>query len=152
MSQEKTQLELEFHWLSRQQQETWARMNLLDPPATTRGRTFSLVPGETMFRPSDDYASFQPVRSGDKFVMTTADPTNLPLPDPELLELQWHLQRVLAIVGAADRWDDDSERDSDDQIDPLLAFEPSPETVDTIDIQGWLESISDDEDVCRASS
>jgi hypothetical protein len=84
--------------------------------------------------------------------MTTADPTKLPLPDPELLELQWHLQRVLAMVGAADRLDDDSECDPDDQIDPLLAYEPRPETVNAVDIQGWLESLSDDEDVCKASS
>src|SRR6202012_5736148 len=92
MSQDKTQLELEFHWLARRERETWARMSLLDPPPTTRGRTFSLSPWETIVPLPDGDTPTYRIRSGDKFMMTTKDPAKLPLPDPELLELQWLLQ------------------------------------------------------------
>ena len=56
--------------------------------------------------------------SGDTFTFTTKDPKNLPLPSMELLEMQWVLQRLVGMSGAAgwpslDTIDDDSV-DSDD--------------------------------------
>jgi hypothetical protein len=53
------------------------------------------------------------VQSGDTFTFTTNDPKNLPLPNLELLEMQWALQRLVGMCGAAewpslDEYDDDS--------------------------------------------
>jgi hypothetical protein len=53
------------------------------------------------------------VQSGDTFTFTTKDPKNLPLPSLELLEMQWALQRLVGMCGAAewpslDEYDDDS--------------------------------------------
>ena len=41
------------------------------------------------------------VRSGDMIVLTTDDPASRPLPDTTLLEMQWILNRVTALRGAA---------------------------------------------------
>jgi hypothetical protein len=44
--------------------------------------------------------------------MTTDDPVNRPLPNYSILEMHWFLQRVSAIAGAADIYDDFDEDDS----------------------------------------
>ena len=54
------------------------------------------------------------IRSGDCFTLTTDDPIERPLPNTDLLEMQWILQRIIGMSGAAD-WvppKDDSESDS----------------------------------------
>ena len=42
------------------------------------------------------------VRTGDNFEMTTDDPLARPLPNMEVLSMQWKLQRVLGMRGAAE--------------------------------------------------
>jgi hypothetical protein len=42
------------------------------------------------------------IRSGETFTFTTEDPENLPLPSMELLEMQWVLQRLVGMCGAAE--------------------------------------------------
>jgi hypothetical protein len=56
------------------------------------------------------------------FTFTTKDPQNLPLPSLELLEMQWVLQRLVGMCGAAE-WpsldldnDDIADNDDDGQI------------------------------------
>ena len=44
--------------------------------------------------------------SGEEVVMTTDDPVNRPLPNYNILERQWFLQRVCAIAAAAEIDDD----------------------------------------------
>lgn len=39
------------------------------------------------------------VRTGDKFVLKTPDPERLPLPNKDLLELQFYLQRIASLAG-----------------------------------------------------
>lgn len=39
--------------------------------------------------------------SGDEIIITTPDPINLPLPDEELLRLQWTLHRLATLCAAA---------------------------------------------------
>ena len=41
------------------------------------------------------------VRFGDEITITTPDPIHLPLPDEELLRLQWILHRLAALCAAA---------------------------------------------------
>ena len=43
----------------------------------------------------------RPIRSGETFTFTTKDSKNLPLPSLELLEMQWVLQRLVGMTGAA---------------------------------------------------
>jgi hypothetical protein len=53
------------------------------------------------------------IHSGDTFTLTTDDPESHPLPSLELLDMQWVLQRLVAMCGAAEwPWieaDDDSD-------------------------------------------
>jgi hypothetical protein len=54
------------------------------------------------------------ITSGHKVFMTTDDPVERPLPSLELLEMQWVLQRLSAVSGAAEPQDDWSDDDSSD--------------------------------------
>jgi hypothetical protein len=45
--------------------------------------------------------------SGQEISLTTSDPNKLPLPDKRILEMQWYLQQVAALKGAAEVVDDD---------------------------------------------
>lgn len=68
------------------------------------------------------------VRSGDTIVLTTDDPASRPLPDTTLLEMQWILNRITALRGAAEPKDlpnDDSDDDSDDDGGLLWPEMPS---------------------------
>ena len=104
---DKTQLELEFHWLKRQVRDPKVMVDLLELPMSSRDLKES-ADGEFLCYLDNGV----PTRlvSGQRFTMTTDDPVNKPLPDPDLLELQWYLQRILAMSGAAE-WD---EKDFDD--------------------------------------
>lgn len=42
------------------------------------------------------------IRSGEVIELTTLDPANKPLPDWDLLEMQWVMQCLTALKGAAD--------------------------------------------------
>ncbi|KAJ9244060.1 hypothetical protein DTO207G8_5093 [Paecilomyces variotii] len=58
--------------------------------------------------------------SGDTFTLTTDDPQSKPLPSIELLQMQWTLQRLIAISGAAgvndeELFDSDDGYDDDDE-------------------------------------
>ncbi|KLJ06282.1 hypothetical protein EMPG_09286 [Blastomyces silverae] len=55
-----------------------------------------------------------PVFTGDQIVLETTDPVSLPLPDVDLLELHWVLQRVVAMAGGAEPRDDTYEADDED--------------------------------------
>lgn len=42
------------------------------------------------------------LKSGDVITLLTDDPVHFPLPDPDLLQLQWNLSRIWAMKGGAD--------------------------------------------------
>ncbi|KAL2849267.1 hypothetical protein BJX68DRAFT_267119 [Aspergillus pseudodeflectus] len=51
------------------------------------------------------------VESGDRLTFTTEDPDTLPLPSMEILELQWILNRLVSLSGAADVPDEELDPD-----------------------------------------
>lgn len=53
------------------------------------------------------------VRSGDEITITTPDPIHLPLPDEELLRLQWNIHRLAALCAAAGFFADSFYEDDD---------------------------------------
>jgi hypothetical protein len=123
---DKTQLELEFHWLKRQVRDPRATVDLLELPMSSRGLLGSELGQHLCFMDNG-----VPTRlvSGKKFTMKTDDPVNKPLPDPGLLELQWHLQRIMAMSGAAG-WKEDDFDDDDDDSDPAEDF-----------VQRWIDDM-----------
>ncbi|KAL3456591.1 hypothetical protein BJX64DRAFT_38545 [Aspergillus heterothallicus] len=98
LSSDKTSLTVEFYWLRNYDYE-FRRLDL--PPclqenvdSTSRGTRLVDCPTKIC------------LESGDKLVFTTEDPETLPLPSMELLELQWILNRLVSLSGAADVPDD----------------------------------------------
>ena len=62
------------------------------------------------------------IQSGDCFELQTDDPIQKPLPNFELLELQWFLQRIQGMAGAVDvDWEAwlDTDSDSDNAIEEV---------------------------------
>ncbi|OJD14164.1 hypothetical protein AJ78_05470 [Emergomyces pasteurianus Ep9510] len=55
-----------------------------------------------------------PVATGDQIILETTDPVNLPLPDVDILELHWVLQRVAAMAGGAEPEEITYETDDED--------------------------------------
>ncbi|OJD14277.1 hypothetical protein AJ78_05354 [Emergomyces pasteurianus Ep9510] len=58
-----------------------------------------------------------PVATGDQIILQTTDPVNLPLPDVNLLDLHWVLQRVAAMAGGGESQDEIYETDDEDNGD-----------------------------------
>jgi hypothetical protein len=126
MSDDNTQLELEFHWLARPRRDSITRVDLLEQPLSSLNRTEST--GEATFCIIDN-STKKPILlySGYRFTMRTDDPENLPLPDPGLLEMQWHLQRILAMSGAAGWKEEDFDHDLDAAVDAIPSVEQWPD-------------------------
>ncbi|KAF5850268.1 hypothetical protein GGP41_002532 [Bipolaris sorokiniana] len=135
LSADKTRLEVEFHWLVVEERNRHDRVDIMDELLSSAcllsvGRGYGLL---DRIDPDDDKYR-KPLESGTRFVMTTDDPEKRPLPDSGLLTLQWHLQRVLAMTGAA-RWKEEEFCDGgDDDKDG-----PGVTTCDNV--ENWLQSI-----------
>ncbi|GLI75849.1 hypothetical protein PoHVEF18_004115 [Penicillium ochrochloron] len=102
VNEEKTSMEIAFHWL---------------PLPLTDVNRAELVPTQKHpypdqrqgfgYSPREDGPMFlfhretgQEIPSGYIFTVTTSDPVARPLPSMELLELRWHLARIVATQGA----------------------------------------------------
>ncbi|EER44740.1 conserved hypothetical protein [Histoplasma capsulatum H143] len=81
-----------------------------------------------------------PISTGDHIVLETSDPVNLPLPDSNLLELHWLLQRVVAMAGDAEpqdkTYETDDEDDGDSDVSSLSI--PPKSTVPMSNSTGYL--------------
>ncbi|OJD20560.1 hypothetical protein ACJ73_08106 [Blastomyces percursus] len=68
------------------------------------------------------------------FIFKTTNPDTQPLPSFEFLEMQWHLQRIVSMSGAAEIYDDDIDDDDDNwgagivckPFSDILAWVPPP--------------------------
>ncbi|KAI4683953.1 uncharacterized protein J4E84_006793 [Alternaria hordeiaustralica] len=79
ISDDKKQLELEFHWLIIEERERGTKAKLMDIPESSKDRTES-GDGYGPFARRDPNGS-QLLKSGHRFIMSTDDPVNKPLPD-----------------------------------------------------------------------
>jgi len=95
ISRDRSRMEVEFYWLVRESHGTEARMDILEEPRSSRRRIQSQGLGD---------GTVKTPQSGDKIMLFTDDTVNKPLPDPGILEIQWYLQRLIALSGAA-LWD-----------------------------------------------
>jgi hypothetical protein len=112
MSDDKMTLKIQFFWQKRQE-NTHAAMSLLATPHSTK----DLNEYQGDYGASWLYGVGRKICSGDYFDLQTDDPETKPLPSFQLLELQWFLQRVVGMAGAADiRWPSLSESDPDEEL------------------------------------
>ncbi|KAF2187521.1 hypothetical protein K469DRAFT_569572 [Zopfia rhizophila CBS 207.26] len=139
-SDDGTRLELEFHWLVVQQRDPAVELDLLTEPLSSRDRIESS--DQFWFARRDENGTVSRLCSGDRFEMVTDDPVNKPLPDAGLLEMQWHLQRILAMSGAAGWREEDFDRDSAADMAMPAAQQTTddqvqPDVVETV--EKWLD-------------
>jgi hypothetical protein len=98
-------LKVEFHWQKQSVVSSAAEVDLLAQPVSTRGfhgERGNVLMFTTGTFDEDGTPIFRGIRSGKVFTITTKDPVRLPLPSWPLLEMQWYLQRVVAMSAAAE--------------------------------------------------
>ncbi|KAK2762467.1 hypothetical protein FQN52_000790 [Onygenales sp. PD_12] len=113
LSEDKKELVVELYWQPRAPHTFRDEVDILQVPCSSRdldgyqNNRFTInVDGREVG-----------INSGDSFTLTTADPTTHPLPSFHLLDMQWHLNRVVAMSGATDANDDVNQDDDDDGDD-----------------------------------
>jgi hypothetical protein len=121
LSRDRKKLTVQFFWQISGKHEIGSEVDLLTEAPSSEG--LDLVgDGDFLGRLENDGSSPR-ICSGDTFSFTTKDPKNLPLPSMELLEMQWYLQRLVGMSGAAgwpslDDIDDDSVDNDDNWLIP----------------------------------
>lgn len=100
LSPDKTTLEITFYWQPKLEGDADGNVNLFTQPQSSRDLDTpnGKIGLTTLSNP-------RRLKTGDKFTLTTDDPVNLPLPSFELLRLQFFLQRVCGMAGAAEALD-----------------------------------------------
>jgi hypothetical protein len=105
-----TELTVKFFWQVLNKYEPESRIDLLTEPASSKGLSEGAGRWLTYL---DSDGSVHPIQSGQVFTFKTTDTKTLPLPSMELLEMQWYLQRLVAMSGAAEwpslNWDSDDD-------------------------------------------
>jgi len=117
LSRDRKELTVQFFWQVPGNYDIGSRVDLLTEPTSSEGLEI-VTNGHCLPRLENDGSTAHFIRSGETFTFTTEDPENLPLPSMELLEMQWFLQRLVGMCGAAG-WpiledDDDDTVDNDD--------------------------------------
>ena len=106
LSDDKKRLDVKFYWMLRRSEYSH-KVDILTPPSSLEdldgGSDIKLF----------HFPTDQRIRSGDMISLTTDDPVTRPLPHYGLLEMQWILQRVTAMSGAAEIYDDFNNDDDD---------------------------------------
>ncbi|KAI5310775.1 hypothetical protein KEM55_002208, partial [Ascosphaera atra] len=98
ISEDQRELKVQFFWQRRVRHKPTDEVDLLVWPQSTEDcDRFGKTPLLLIDR--DDNPVL--VRSGDMFTLTTRDPATHPLPNFDLLEMQWYLARIVAMSGVA---------------------------------------------------
>src|SRR5947209_1019623 len=116
LSRNRKTLTVQFFWQLPSNYKINSRIDLLTEPTSSKG--LDMIPGQSWLNRLEVDGSTPRIRSGETFTFTTEDPENLPLPSLQLLEMQWVLQRLVGMSGAAGwpslNWDDDDSVDDND--------------------------------------
>ncbi|KIW99820.1 uncharacterized protein Z518_10748 [Rhinocladiella mackenziei CBS 650.93] len=117
LSHDRKKLTVQFFWHVPGKYDIGSQIDLLTEPTSSEGLDF-VADGYCLTRVEREgsHPRLRHICSGEKFTFATNDPTNLPLPSVELLDMQWALQRLMGMCSAAG-WpslEDDDGVDSDD--------------------------------------
>ena len=129
LSEDEKELTIQFFWQPQYNHKLHDHVDLLKEPLSSKG--LNLVEKDKgkcfLDRLLEDESSRR-IRSGDIFTLTTDDPGSRPLPSWELLEMQWILQRITAMSGAAGT--PELDLNDDDDINSRSTFIPNDGNVD----------------------
>jgi hypothetical protein len=122
LSRDHKELTVQFFWQVPGKYDGDSQIDLLTEPTSSKGLDF-VAEGYCLTRVEKEGSTppLHHICSRELFTFTTEDPENLPLPSVELLEMQWFLQRLVGMCGAAG-WPslDDDDDDSVDNNDGWL--------------------------------
>lgn len=121
VSEDKMSLTLQFFWQKKQFQ-TMPVTSVDNVPPCTRDLDHYMEAKLANVH-SEDF-----ITSGQFFKMTTDDPVSRPLPNMALLHMQWFLQRVMGLAGAADVPPDLGDYFSDGEVSNLGLEEAGEES------------------------
>jgi hypothetical protein len=115
ISEDNTTLTIQFFWQTKQPL-IMPTINLTTVPLSTRDlhETDNKSYLHNRRSSEDGSSQYHLIKSGDLFELKTDDPEARPLPSIALLEMQWFLQRVMGMAGAADELEDREYHFSDD--------------------------------------
>jgi hypothetical protein len=123
ISRNHKKLTVQFFWQVPGNYDIDSQVDLLTEPTSSKGLDL-VADGYCLIRVEKEGSTprLRPICSGDVLTFTTKDPKNLPLPSVELLEMQWVLQRLMGMCGAAGwpslDWDDDDDDNDDSWLIP----------------------------------
>jgi hypothetical protein len=116
-----TTLKVQFFW-QKKQNDTQATMSLLTTPLSTENLDRNIGAFDSGNAGLFNWRTDKRIKSGDFFELKTDDVEARPLPSFALLEMQWFLQRVVGMAGAAVPYSEDwGDEDSDDAAVPYEA-------------------------------
>ncbi|KAF5862433.1 hypothetical protein ETB97_011707 [Aspergillus alliaceus] len=128
LSDDKKAMDLEFRWMPRYDHTYDATISIVEQPLSTRN--IDRVDECFIFRESGER-----VVSGSIFRLNTSDPIRLPLPSFDLLEMAWHVARIVSMSASGLLNDQDFRFEGDDDdIRPVsvpervLEWIPPPQT------------------------
>ncbi|KAM5445973.1 hypothetical protein MaudCBS49596_006918 [Microsporum audouinii] len=110
LSEDKKCMTLRFYWLPKRNFSN--SVNLSDPPTIP-----SNLSGLGQEHKAWHIQTEKKISSGDKIIMETDDPDNFPLPDWNLMDMQWILQRLASLSAAADILHEDYDDDDSSGIE-----------------------------------
>jgi hypothetical protein len=102
ISDDRKMMNLEFYWQYRYKHKWTDKVDLTMVPISSRD--LDGVDRNTGLY-NRDRAVGRPICTGDVFELTTDDPSKYPLPSMDLLDMQWKLQRMVGMKGAAEAID-----------------------------------------------
>ncbi|EEH04553.1 conserved hypothetical protein [Histoplasma capsulatum G186AR] len=113
MSDDCKELTVKFYWQPKPPHDRFASVNIQMAPNSSRDLVQVNGSQLAIFNNTDSQPA---IKSGDTFIFRTTNPDTHPLPSFELLDMQWCLQRIVSMSGAAgvyDEEDDDDDNDDD---------------------------------------
>ena len=143
-SHDRKTLTVQFFWQVPGNYSLSSKVNLLTETPSSKGLSFVTKKSKPYFlsRIEND-GTTSAIHSGETFTFTTEDPENLPLPSLELLEMQWVLQRLVGMCGAAE-WpslDEIDDETVDDDDGCLVPDDPDYDMDDTLNrVREWASA------------
>jgi hypothetical protein len=103
---------VQFFWLPKYQHQKDDRIDILTPPESSKGLTGT---ADTYVICDLGGENYKKIESGQSFRIVTENPQTHPLPDYNILDMQWHLQKLVSMSGAAG-WCELDSSDSDSAL------------------------------------